>query len=116
LITVYGYGKCSTCRKAKSIVEINHSVVIKDIVSEPPSSEELRKLVALRGEGVEPFINRRGTHFREKGFVGKKYSDDEWISLLSSDGFLIKRPIVTNGEDVIIGLDESALRSIRSKP
>ena len=33
----------------------------------------------------------------------KDMSEDEKIDLLTSDGMLLKRPIIVNGDDVVVG-------------
>lgn len=105
----YGYSKCGTCRKAKKFLE-DHGVSFteKAIVEEPPSKEELAGLVQKSGLPIQKFFNTSGKKYRELGLSQKlkEMSDDEKLTLLASDGMLIKRPIVTDGEKVTVGFKE----------
>ena len=109
-ITYYGYPKCGTCRKAKAWLEAEelsyHDV---NIVETPPTIEELKKIVAASGLPLKKFYNTSGMKYRELGLKDKlpTMSDDEQFELLSSDGMLIKRPLVTDGLKVTLGFKES---------
>lgn len=103
----YGYKKCSTCRNAHKNLS-NHGIHVefRDFVDTPPSVETLRRWVELKGEGIWPFINTKGTRFRELGLKDKVVSEEEWLTMLSQDGKLIKRPILITDKQVMIGFDE----------
>ncbi len=57
---------------------------------------------------LKKFFNTSGQKYRELGLKDRlsEMSEDEQLSLLSSDGMLIKRPIVTDGQKVTIGFKE----------
>ena len=104
----YGYKKCSTCRNAhKYLAERNHRVEFQDFVANPPSREQLQRWIELKGEGVLPFLNQKGTRFRELGLKDKSLSDGEWLNLLCADGKLLKRPVLIAGNDVVVGFDKA---------
>jgi arsenate reductase len=109
-ITYYGYPKCGTCRKAKAWLDAEglsyHDV---HIVETPPTIEELKKIVETSGLPLKKFYNTSGIKYRELGLKDQlpTMSDDEQFELLSSNGMLIKRPLVTNGSKVTLGFKES---------
>lgn len=104
----YGYKKCSTCRQAHQYLKnLGFATDFQDFVENPPSVETLRTWVTKRGDGIAPFINAKGTRFRELDLKNKTLSEDEWFSLLSQDGKLIKRPIVVVGDEVLVGFDKA---------
>ena len=109
-ITYYGYPKCGSCRKAKAWLDAEglsyHDV---HIVETPPTIEELKKIVETSGLPLKKFYNTSGIKYRELGLKDQlpTMSDDEQFELLSSDGMLIKRPLVTNGSKVTLGFKES---------
>ncbi|EIT87144.1 arsenate reductase-like protein [Fictibacillus macauensis ZFHKF-1] len=108
-ITFYQYPKCGTCQKAKKWLEANHITFESvHIVENPPSKEELQQLVALSGLDMKKFFNTSGMKYRELGLKDKlkSASEDEMLDWLASDGMLIKRPIVTDGENVTVGFKE----------
>lgn len=108
-LVMYHYPKCGTCRKAKKYLE-EHGVSFteKNIVEEPPAREELAEMVKKSGLPVQKFFNTSGMKYRELGLSQKLkgMSDEEKLDLLASDGMLIKRPIVTDGEEVTVGFKE----------
>lgn len=109
MITYYGYPKCGTCRKAKKWLEEN-GVEFKEfhIVEQPPSKEEIESFYGKSGLELKKFFNTCGQKYRELGLKDKlkTMSEKEQIELLSTDGMLLKRPIVTDGEKVTVGFKE----------
>nr|WP_131923884.1 arsenate reductase family protein [Hazenella coriacea] len=109
----YGYPKCGTCRKAKKFLEDHKiSFIDKHIVEEPPSKEELAQFVQKSGLPIQKFFNTSGKKYRELGLSQKlkEMSDEEKLTVLASDGMLIKRPIVTDGEKVTVGFKEDVFK------
>ncbi|TLS38782.1 arsenate reductase family protein [Pseudalkalibacillus caeni] len=105
----YQYPKCGTCQKAKKWFE-NNGVEVNEIhiVENPPSRAKLEELYEKSGLPLKKFFNTSGKKYRELGLKDKvnSASEDELLDLLSSDGMLIKRPIVTDGEKVTVGFKE----------
>ncbi|MDQ6600236.1 arsenate reductase family protein [Bacillus salipaludis] len=108
-LTFYWYPKCGTCRKAKKWLD-DHHLSYKEIhiVENPPSKEELTGFYQKSGLELKKFFNTSGQKYRELGIKDKmkSASDEELIDLLASDGMLIKRPILTDGEKVTVGFKE----------
>jgi arsenate reductase len=108
-LTFYWYPKCGTCRKAKSWFEVNDVAYNEvHIVEAPPSKEELEQLYKKSGLELKKFFNTSGKKYRELGLKDKvkESSDEELLEILATDGMLIKRPIVTDGEKVTVGFKE----------
>lgn len=108
-LTIYLYPKCGTCRNAKKWLEAN-GVAFEEIhiVDNPPSKAELKSLYEKSGLELKKFLNTSGQKYRELGMKDKLKvaSEDEIIELLSSEGMLLKRPIVTDGKNVTVGFKE----------
>lgn len=108
-LTFYWYPKCGTCRKAKKWLD-DHYLSYKEIhiVDSPPSSEELTGFYQKSGLDLKKFFNTSGQKYRELGLKDKVKSatESELLVLLASDGMLIKRPILTDGEKVTVGFNE----------
>ena len=114
-ITYYGYPKCSTCRKAKKWLEekdLDFSEV--NIVENPPSKELIAGMIAASGLDIKKFFNTSGKVYRELNLKDKlpTMTDDEKIQLLSTDGMLIKRPIVYSDGKVTVGFKEEAFEKV----
>ena len=90
------YPKCSTCQKAKKWLEENNiKFEDRNIVTETPTKEELKKWATKYGMDTKKLINTSGIKYRELKIKEKldNMTDDEIYELLASDGMLIKRPL-----------------------
>lgn len=114
-LTFYWYPKCSTCRNAKKWLE-QHQLSYNEIhiVENPPSPNELKELYQKSGLELKKFFNTSGQKYRELGIKDKMNtaSEDELLELLASDGMLIKRPLLTDGEKVTVGFKEEVYEKI----
>jgi arsenate reductase (glutaredoxin) len=108
-LTFYWYPKCGTCRNAKKWLD-NHEISYQEvhIVDNPPSRDELEELYQKSGLELKKFFNTSGMKYRELGLKDKvkTASDKELLDILASDGMLIKRPLLTDGEKVTVGFKE----------
>lgn len=108
-LTFYWYPKCGTCRNAKKWLDA-HQLSYEEvhIVEHPPTREQLQKLHQTSGFDLKKFFNTSGMKYRELGIKDKMKTatEDELLELLASDGMLIKRPIVTDGQHVTVGFKE----------
>ncbi|NHM32762.1 Spx/MgsR family RNA polymerase-binding regulatory protein [Neobacillus terrae] len=108
-LTFYWYPKCGTCRKAKKWLD-EHELSYNEvhIVDNPPSRHELEELYKKSGLELKKFFNTSGQKYRELGIKDKvtSASEEELLDLLSSDGMLIKRPLLTDGNHVTVGFKE----------
>jgi arsenate reductase len=109
MLTFFQYPKCSTCRKAKQFLD-NEGISYKrrHIVEEPPTVGELKELVVTSGLPIQKFFNTSGQVYRQLGLSERlpTMSEAEKLQILASDGMLIKRPILTDGNQVTVGFKE----------
>jgi arsenate reductase len=110
-IDVYQYPKCGTCRKALKWLDGQSVAYAKhDLVAEPIPEAKLRDLWTRSGQPIRKLFNTSGQSYRNGGFKEKlaTMSEDEALAALAADGKLVKRPILDNGESVLIGFREDA--------
>ena len=104
------YPKCSTCQKAKKWL-LEHHVEFEErhIVEERPSYEELKKWHEMSGLPCKKFFNTSGLVYKELQLKDKlpAMSDDEMLKLLATNGMLVKRPLLVDEDQVLIGFKES---------
>lgn len=114
-VKFYHYPACGTCKKAKKWLE-EKGVTFEaiHIVTDPPSKETLNDLYKKSGLELKKFFNTSGKKYRELGLkdIVKTASEDELLEILASDGMLIKRPIVTDGEKVTVGFKEEMFAEV----
>lgn len=104
------YPKCGTCKKARAwLDEKGFSYMEQDIKSQPPTRSELKEFYRKSGKPLKAFFNTSGLVYKEKQLKDKlpSMSEEEQLSLLASDGMLIKRPILVRGDTVLVGFKES---------
>ena len=67
------YPKCSTCQKAKKWLDENKiEYVDRNIVTETPTKDELKKWITKSGLDVRKFFNTSGMKYRELNIKEKK--------------------------------------------
>lgn len=104
------YPKCSTCKKAKKwLDEKQISYTDRHIVEENPTYEELKEWYQKSGMPLKKFFNTSGLLYKELQLKDKlkDMSEEEQLKLLASNGMLVKRPLVVNGDMVLTGFTES---------
>ena len=103
------YPKCSTCLKAKKWLD-DRSIKYEErnIKENNPTYDELKKWHKESGLELNKFFNTSGILYREMKLKDKlvDMSDDEKLKLLSSDGMLVKRPLLIDDNGVLVGYKE----------
>lgn len=100
-----GYPPCSTCKKAyKALLDLGIEATYRNIKEENPTKEEIQSWID-RGVELKKLFNTSGMLYRELNIKEKRetYTQEQLIELLASNGMLVKRPIVIQGDMIIIG-------------
>lgn len=105
-----GYPPCSTCKKAyKALLDLGIEATYRNIKEENPTKEEIQNWIDRdwidRGVELKKLFNTSGMLYRELNIKEKRetYTQEQLIELLASNGMLVKRPIVIQGDMIIIG-------------
>lgn len=110
-LTVYTYTKCSTCRDAvKWLNARGIEFVEKPIYESPPSTAELRRMLALQGGNLRRLFNTSGIQYRALGLAAKlpAMTEAEAIKLLAGNGRIVKRPFLLGRDVGLLGFDPAA--------
>lgn len=103
------YPKCSTCKKAKKYLDDNKiNYTDRHILEETPTYDELNTWINKYNLEVKKLFNTSGMKYKELNLKEKlnTLSLEEKIKLLSSDGMLIKRPLLVSEDNILIGFKE----------
>ena len=103
------YPKCTTCQKAKKwLDEKGISYELRDIKENNPTADELREWYKNSGLPLKKFFNTSGLLYKSMELKNKlpNMSEDEQIKLLATDGMLVKRPILVDGQKILVGFKE----------
>lgn len=110
LAQLYHYPACSTCKKAIQFLDKNKIAYQKiDIVENPPSLQELERMLKLIQGDLKKLFNTSGVMYREMGLSEKlkNLSESEALTLLSKNGKLIKRPFLLTQKGGLVGFREN---------
>lgn len=109
MYNVYYYPSCGTCKKAIKWLEANEvEVTLKHIVEDTPTKEILKEAYDKSGLTINKFFNTSGKKYRELNMKErqKEMSEEEILTLLASEGMLIKRPILIGRDFALVGFKE----------
>ena len=104
------YPKCTTCQKAKRWLDDNQiEYELRDIKTENPAFEELSEWYKKSGLPLKKFFNTSGLLYKSLDLKNKlpDMSEEEMLKLLSTDGMLVKRPLLIGADFVLLGFQES---------
>jgi len=80
------------------------AVSFVDVARRPPAPAELRRF--SQRHGARALLDEEGKACREAGLGYLRLSDEEIIERVQADPRLLRLPLVRNGGEVTVGLDE----------
>lgn len=104
------YPKCTTCQRAKKWLDDNGvEYELRDIKLDNPSLDELTKWYDKSGLPIKRFFNTSGLLYKSLELKDKlpQISEQEALKLLSTDGMLVKRPLLISDDFVLVGFKEA---------
>ena len=112
------YPKCTTCQRAEKWLKDNGiSYEFRDIKTDNPTLEELTEWYKKSGLPLKKFFNTSGLLYKSLDLKNKipSMSEDEMLNLLSTDGMLVKRPLLIGDGFVLVGFKEDEWRALLNK-
>lgn len=103
------YPKCTTCIKARKWLEKNQiAFESRDITVNNPTKEELKVWHEKSELPLTKFFNTSGLLYREQNLKEKVkvMTAEEMVEILSTNGMLVKRPILLGDDFVLVGFKE----------
>ena len=104
------YHKCTTCQKAKKWLDDNGiQYELRDIKLDNPTFEELTAWYNKSGLPLKKFFNTSGLLYKSLDLKNKlpEMNEEDMLKLLSTDGMLVKRPLLIGDNFVLIGFKEN---------
>ena len=102
-IRIYHNPECSKSRAALALLEendINPEIIY--YLENPPSTEELKSLLAKLGLKLQDILRRSEADFDELSLDDETLSEEIVLDLLQKHPHLLQRPIVVKGDRAII--------------
>lgn len=109
------YPKCSTCVAAKKyLVSNNVEFDTRDIMTETPTKDELKSWIERSNMPIKKFFNSTGNMYKEMKLKDtiNTLSEDQLIELLSTSGWLIKRPLLVTDDTILVGFHEELYETV----
>lgn len=103
------YPGCSTCRKAEKYLK-DHKITYhyRHINDETPTSEEITAWLTISHYPILKLLNTSGKVYQALQLKNriKTMPEEEIITLLSSNGMLMKRPMLIYDKQMLTGFHE----------
>lgn len=93
--TIYHNPACETSRNTLALIRaagIEPTVI--EYLQNPPSREQLSKMIANAGLTVREAIREKGTPYVELGLANPNLTDDQLLDAMIATPILINRPLV----------------------
>jgi Spx/MgsR family transcriptional regulator len=102
---------CTTCRKAKDYLEkLGAELELRSLDADPLSETELDNLIGSRDYKL--FLSQRNELYRTKNMKENPPSRAEAIKYMAKVANLIRRPVVSRGNQIVLGYDEEAFKKL----
>ena len=112
------YPQCATCKKAQKWLNDNKiEYEFRDIKLKNPTLDELTEWYRESGLPLKKFFNTSGLLYKSLDLKNKLHTmtEDEMLGLLSSDGMLVKRPLLIGEDFVLIGFNDDEWNATLNK-
>lgn len=113
-LKVYAYKNCSTCQKALRFLE-GQPYELLPIVEQPPSLDELQRMVAYLDGDFRKLFNTSGQLYREMKVAEQLkggMTQQQALELLCRHGKLVKRPFLLSDAGGTVGFNEARWREL----
>ncbi|MBR5121131.1 MAG: arsenate reductase family protein [Oscillospiraceae bacterium] len=109
------YPRCTTCQKAQKFLDekgVKYELI--NIKEQNPTEDELKEYLRLSGLPLKRFFNTSGLLYKSLNLREKlpEMSQSEQISLLATDGMLVKRPILVTNSSVLVGFKQEEWKNL----
>jgi Spx/MgsR family transcriptional regulator len=113
MIQVYGIRNCDSVKKVRAWLDAQGvAYSFHDYKKQGVPEAELKRWLAARGWQI--VLNRKGTSWRalDESVKASVEDDVSAMAVMLAHASTIKRPIVTRGDAIIVGVDIAALASL----
>ena len=113
-VQIFGIRKSADTRKAlRFFSERRIKTHFVDLNERAASVGELKRFAQKFGVGA--LIDSDSARFQDLGLRHARMSDESWLQKLSEEPMLLRVPLVRNGNQLTIGLDEPTWKSWTAK-
>jgi Spx/MgsR family transcriptional regulator len=112
-VLFYTYPSCTSCLKTKAWLN-EHGIQYEErhMYKTPPTVEELKNMLQLTMNGADDLLSKRSQKYKSLNLDFDQLSLNQLIHLLNEDPGLLRRPIITYKDNLIVGYDKEALDTL----
>ncbi|UPG65839.1 Spx/MgsR family RNA polymerase-binding regulatory protein [Metabacillus endolithicus] len=112
----YSYPSCTSCRKTKHWLKA-HNVTFHErhLFRDTPSIDELKQILSLTTEGIDEILATRSQTYKDLNIDVNELSLSEVLTLMHQEPKLLRRPIITDGNKLIVGYNPQELSKVARK-
>lgn len=109
-LTFYTYPSCTSCRKTKSWLN-DHQINYEErhLFRETPNIDELMNIIRLTTDGLSEILATRSETFKKLNIDLEELRLSEVLQILSDEPRLLRRPIITDGNRLVVGYNQPGL-------
>lgn len=112
MIILYTSPGCASCRKAKQWLKDNSlTFVEKNIFTTLLKEDEIKYLLQRSENGTADLISTRSKVFQELDKDLDDLSIKELVDLIQQNPSIMKRPIIVNEKNFVVGYDDDEITS-----
>jgi arsenate reductase/regulatory protein spx len=113
MITAFLYNSCTSCRKTEDVLKQSGIEYEKrEFFKDRFTPDELRSLLNTVGLKPSDVLSTRSRVYKERNLAEADLTEDQILDLMVEEPTLLRRPIVVNGDRVIVGYNEAKLRDL----
>ncbi len=114
-ITIYHNPRCSKSRQTLALIrEHGLEPEIVEYLKQPPTPDELKRIIQRLDVSVREVIRSGEAEYRELGLGDESLDDTALIEAICAHPKLLQRPIVVRGDKARIGRPPEAVEDILS--
>lgn len=113
-LKIYEYKNCGTCKNALKLLDARQIPYEKIPIREkPPSKSELQRMLGYVGD-LRKLFNTSGQDYKALRLKDKlpQMTEEEALTLLASNGNLVKRPFVLTEKSGWVGFRDEDWRKL----
>ncbi len=112
-VKFYSYPSCTSCRRTKNWL-LTEGVQFDErhLFRETPTVKELKEILSLTTNGIDEILAKRSKEFKSLHLEIENLTVNELLQLVHDKPKLLKRPILTKGEKLVIGYSEEGLKDL----
>lgn len=112
-ITIYQKPTCSTCRQVLKLVqESGHAFTAVNYYETPLSKTKLKALLNKGGLKAQDVLRTKEEKYKTLGLAKADKSDEELIELMVANPDLLQRPLVEQGQTVILARPADTVKQL----